>query len=410
LQGPGELLALTYSLGGWAVVIAWIVDPRDIENRAGMTTVLVLVFAAAAVIYGRRNHLPRYTRDVAVVGSLVLIDVALLFTRLHVHPGLLSPFFVWVGFASPLWFPRRRAIAYVLLTVVASGVVMVAAGSAEAVADWVITMTTVVVAFCITSFLTEALVKRERLAVVGEMASVVGHELRNPLGVVSNTLYLLHHSLGDDVVEDQNRLFQTAEREIAKATAILQHLRAYVRPQEPVIAPVELRALVTEVLEVAPLRQGIEVAVDVPQITVLADRGQLAQVLTNLVINACDAMGEQGSLSITASVDGRAAVIGVEDDGPGIEPSLAQRIFEPFYTTKHEGTGLGLAIVRRLVEAHGGSVRLEGDPSRGTRFVVRLPHHSLRRRGPRRAGPEAPETIPADAATRRLRKAKQRLG
>jgi signal transduction histidine kinase len=374
LHGQAELLALTYSLGGLAVIVAWAVDPRNIGNRVGMAALLVVVFTSAAGIYCLRNHPPRYTGDFSIVGSLVLIDLGLFFTKLHAHPGLLSPFFVWVGFASPLWFSRRRAVLYALLAMVASGIVIVVAGTSEAVAGWVITMVTLVVAFCITSFLTDALVRRERLAVVGEMASVVGHDLRNPLGAVSNALFLLHHSLDDDVTEDQERHFHMAEREIAKASDIIGELSAFVRPGEPVLAPMDLGELVAEVLEVAGDRQGIVVTADVAPITLLADRGQLAQVLTNLVTNACDAMGEKGSLRVEASAEGRFAVIRVEDDGPGIERALAERIFEPFYTTKHRGTGLGLAIVRRLVEGHGGSVRLDGDSSRGTRFVVRLPY------------------------------------
>jgi signal transduction histidine kinase len=338
---------------------------------------LVFVFVAAAVIYGLRNHPPRYTGDVAIVGSLVLIDLGLFFTKVHSNPGLLSPFFVWVGVAAPLWFPRRRAIFYVFLALVASGIAIVVAGTAAAVAGWVITMATLVVAFCITSFLTDALVKRERLAVVGEMASVVGHDLRNPLGAVSNALFLLQHSLGDAVTEDQERHFQMAGREIAKAAAIIDHLGSYVRPGEPVIAPMELRALVAEVLEVTPPRPGIEAIVDVAPISLLADRGQMAQVLTNLITNSYDAMGDRGSLRITASVEGRAAVIQVEDDGPGIERTLAERVFEPFFTAKHQGTGLGLAIVRRMVEAHGGSVRFDSDASTGTRFFVTLPYRPI---------------------------------
>jgi hypothetical protein len=117
-----------------AVAIAWLADPSDIGNRVGLATLLALVFAAAAVLYGLRNHLPRYTGDVAIIGSLVLIDLALFFTRLHVHPGLLSPFFVWVGFVSPLWFPRARAIFYAGLAVVASGAVVASVPSAQAVA------------------------------------------------------------------------------------------------------------------------------------------------------------------------------------------------------------------------------------------------------------------------------------
>jgi signal transduction histidine kinase len=375
LHGQSELLALTYSLGGLAVIIAWIVDPLNIGNRAGMGILLGFVFAAAAVLYAMRSHPLRYTGDLAILGSLVLIDLALFFTKLHSHPGLLSPFFVWVGFASPLWFPRRRATLYVLLAMAASGLVIVVAGSAEAVAGWVITTVTLIVAFCITSFLSDALVKRERLAVVGEMASVIGHDLRNPLGAVSNALFLLHHSLGADATEDQERHFHMAEREIGKASDIISDLSSFVRPRPPVITSVDLRTLIEEVLEVAPVRKNIDVRVEVCPITLLADKGQLAQVLTNLVTNAYDAMGDRGSLQVTASVEGRTAVIKVEDDGPGIDPSLAERIFEPFYTTKHQGTGLGLANVRRLVEAHGGWVHLDSGVARGTGFLVTLPYH-----------------------------------
>ena len=145
----------------------------------------------------------------------------------------------------------------------------------------------------------------------------------------------------------------------AKATDIISDLSSYVRPGPPVITSVDLGTLIEEVLEVAPARKSIDVRVEVCPITLLADKGQLAQVLTNLVTNAYDAMGDRGLLHVSASVEGRTAVIKVEDDGPGIEPSLAERIFEPFYTTKHQGTGLGLANVRRLVESHGGTVHLD---------------------------------------------------
>ncbi|HTT86776.1 MAG TPA: ATP-binding protein [Acidimicrobiales bacterium] len=377
-RGRRELLALTYGLGGAAVVVAWAIDPRVIGNRLGMAVLLGVVFAAAVTLYGLRNRLPRFVDDVAIVGSIVLIDVGLFFTDLHVFPGLLIPFYVWIGFASPLWFPRRRATLYAASAVVASGLVIAVAGTAEVLAGWVITMATLVVAFCITLFLTDSLVKRERLAVVGEMASVVGHDLRNPLAAVSNSLFLLRHSLGDMVSELQARQFEIAEREIAKAAAILEDLSAYVRPGEPVFNAVDMSSLVTEVLEVAPPREGVDVTLDVPAITVFADRVQLAQVLTNLFTNAYDAMGDHGSLRVRARSEGRTAVIEVEDDGPGIDEGLVNRIFEPFYTTKQHGTGLGLAIVRRMVEAHGGSVRLQIDGVRGTRFVVTLPAASHR--------------------------------
>jgi len=383
LHGQSELLSLTYCLGGLAVITAWIVDPSSIGNRAGMVTLLILVFAAATAIYALRNRDIRYTGDVAIVGSLVLIDFAVFFTKLHSHPGLLSPFFVWVGFASPLWFPRRRAIFYAFLAVVASGIVIIVAGTAAALAGWVITMVTLIVALCITAFITDALVRRERLAVVGEMATVIGHDLRNPLGAVSNALFLLRHSLDGEVTEQQEAHFQMAEREIAKAATILGDLKAYVRPGTPHVAPMDLRALVAEVIEVAPAPEDVHVILDVAPITLHADRGQLSQVLTNLVMNAYDALENHGSVRITGSLQGHWVLLTVEDDGLGIDPTQAENIFEPFYTTKRRGTGLGLAIVRRLVEAHGGSVHLDGDRPQGALFVLRLPVRQSRRWGSR---------------------------
>jgi len=372
LHGRGELLALTYSLGGLAVLGAWAIDPEVIGNRAGMAALLTSVFVAAAVIFVFKDRLPRYAGDIAIVGSLVLIDVGLFLTKLHLYPALLSPFFVWVGFASPLWFPRARAILYAFLAVVASGIVVIVSANAASTAGWLITMATLVVAFTITEFLSESLVKRERLAVVGEMASVVGHDLRNPLGAVQNALFLLRYGLGDGIEEEQQRHFEMAEREIVKASGIIEQLSAFVRPGEPVLARTELAGLVAEVLEVTPAPEGVEVELETPPTTVLADRGHLAQVLTNLLTNAYDAMGQRGKLRIAVRVDGQIAELEVQDEGPGIDKASVERVFEPFYTTKHRGTGLGLAIVRRLVEAHGGTVRVEASPN-GTRFTVLIP-------------------------------------
>src|ERR1700681_3795296 len=102
-------------------------------------------------------------------------------------------------------------------------------------------MATVIVAFVITLFLTDDIVKRERFAVVGEMASVVGHDLRNPLAAVLNSLYLLRLSLKEDLTEQQGRHIQVAEREIAKAASIVEHITEYVRPRKPVLARSEER-------------------------------------------------------------------------------------------------------------------------------------------------------------------------
>ncbi|MGH9028467.1 MAG: histidine kinase dimerization/phospho-acceptor domain-containing protein [Acidimicrobiales bacterium] len=250
-----ELLALTYLLGAIAVLVAWIVDPRIVGNRVGLGVLLGFVFASAVAMYLLRARLGSWAGDVAILGSLVLIDIGMFFTDLHRYPMLLSPFYVWVGFASPLWFPRRRAATYVLAAAAASGLVLGVAGTTAAVAGWAVTMATLASAFFITNFLTEALVRRERLAIVGEMASVVGHDLRNPLGAMSNILFLLRYDLGRTITEEQDRHLSAAEREIQKVTAIVGHLGSFVRHTQPVAAPIDVGALIAEVLEVTPRHQ-----------------------------------------------------------------------------------------------------------------------------------------------------------
>ena len=320
-----------------------------------------------------RDHLPAVTGDIAVVGSIVLITAANAFTLLHAHIGLFMPYYIWVGFVSPMWFSRRRAMLYVGLAAGAAGGVAGIADTHVAVAAWVTTSVTLLVAFVIVDSLTRALVERERLAAVGEMASVVSHELRNPLGAMGNAMFLVRHSMRGNLSGEVDQHLSMAEREIEKATDIIDHLVAFVRPRQPVSGPVSMRDVVAEVLETTPAPAGIEVRVDVDGVRPLADRGHLAEVLVNLMSNAYDALRDGGTLCIGARVVDERAVVTVEDDGPGLERALTERIFEPFFTTKHTGTGLGLAIVRRLVEDNNGNIAVESHVGQGTRFTVSLP-------------------------------------
>lgn len=219
----------------------------------------------------------------------------------------------------------------------------------------------------------DALVRGERLAAVGEMASVVGHELRNPLTAVTNALYLVRADADKQAADEMDRHLAMAERETAKAAAMAEDLTAFVRPREPSMAPVDLRDVVDEVVEVTPPPAQVDLAVDVTSHTVVADRGQLAEVLTNLLSNAYQAVPDGGSVRISVNGNGMGTVLAVEDSGPGVDERVQARVFEPFFTTKSSGTGLGLAIVRRLVEANGGEVSFESNVPHGTRVTVRLP-------------------------------------
>jgi signal transduction histidine kinase len=218
----------------------------------------------------------------------------------------------------------------------------------------------------------ERLVVQERLAAIGQLASAVGHELRNPLGVLSNVVYLLGTKLGrDDPWLD--RQLRTAEREVGAATLIVSDLLQFAKPREPIFGEVAVPVLADEVLSVAPPPEGVTVARswsdDLPPVR--ADRDQLRQVLLNLVTNAYDAMPDGGLLAVTCTSDADGVVLSVGDTGTGMDDTVRARIFEPFFTTKAKGIGLGLAVTGRIIEAHGGSISVTSSPT-GSRFEVRL--------------------------------------
>lgn len=217
----------------------------------------------------------------------------------------------------------------------------------------------------------EALVRGERLAAVGEMATIIGHELRNPLGAVTNAHYLVRQSLGDPT--SAQRHLDMAERELSRAAHLAEDLTTYMRERAPVPVVLNLKDVVDEVLEACPPPPGVAVADDTTGITLTADRTQLAQILTNVVNNAYQAMHDQGSLRLAAAAENGTMVITAEDSGEGMDPVNADKVFEPFFTTKADGTGLGLAIVRRLAEGHGGSVSIENSPHGGAVVTVRIP-------------------------------------
>jgi signal transduction histidine kinase len=218
-----------------------------------------------------------------------------------------------------------------------------------------------------------ALVRQERLSAVGEMATVIGHELRNPLGAAVNSLFLVRHELGEDMDPKVGAHLSRAERETNRAAALSEDLTAYMRERPPSIVTLDLAAVISEVLESTPPPAGVTVSTPASGIAVVADQDQLLQVLINLVTNAYQAMPTGGSLTIAGSDAGTFTEITLQDTGPGIDPQVADRLFDPFVTTKANGTGLGLAIVKQIVEAHGGTVAIEPGPAGGARFILRIP-------------------------------------
>jgi signal transduction histidine kinase len=222
------------------------------------------------------------------------------------------------------------------------------------------------------------LVRRERLAALGELAAVVAHEVRNPLAAIYNSLSTLKKRLTFD--RDAAILFGIIEEEAARLNRTVSDLLGYVRPLQPDRRPEDLVELTREVvrqkLEATPQIES-EVSVSAPIEPVSADAVLMRIALVNLVTNAVQAMPQGGKLTVTLSASRhgqRAAIaIAVRDTGRGIPRDVLPRVFEPFFTTRASGAGLGLAVVRRIVEAHDGVVTAESDGHEGTVFTVLLP-------------------------------------
>lgn len=235
----------------------------------------------------------------------------------------------------------------------------------------------------------EQLVRSERLAAIGQLASVVGHELRNPLGVITNAHYLLRSALERDHANpDAVRHLTTAEREVGAATLIVGDLLDYARARAPVTTPVDVVDLITEVLTVLPPPAEITVtredAPDLPPVQ--ADRDQLRQVLLNLLSNGYEAIvsaaqaGQPaatgpngGTVTIRTSANGDKVSIAVVDTGIGMDDETRAQVFEPFFSRRTRGTGLGLAVTRRIVDSHEGVIHIDSVEGEGTTFTVEFP-------------------------------------
>jgi PAS domain S-box-containing protein len=220
----------------------------------------------------------------------------------------------------------------------------------------------------------EQLVRREKLAVLGQLAGGVGHELRNPLGVISNAVYYLKMVLSD-ADETTREYLEMISTEVGNSTKIVSGLLDFARTRPAEREEIGVSDLVAQVLEKHSPPEGVhvttEVASDLP--TVYVDPRQIEQVLTNLVTNAYQAMPEGGSLTISAKAEQNKVAVSVTDTGCGISPENLEKLFEPLFTTKARGIGLGLAVSKNLVETNGGSIEVVSEEGKGSTFTIILP-------------------------------------
>jgi len=225
--------------------------------------------------------------------------------------------------------------------------------------------------------------RRERLAALGEMAAGVAHEIRNPLGGIRLYASMLERDLIDQ--PQQLDMVRRLEVGVRNLDSVVGDILVFAGDYQPDLQIVQLAEMLQNVCAVtAPqaMERQVQLSFDTQlgRVELHCDAGQIERALINLVHNAIDAVSEQGLVRVRCGasdldkkVDRDFCHICVEDNGSGIEPEMMQRVFNPFYTTKHTGTGLGLAIVHRIADSHGGRVTVGKSAYGGAAFVLSVP-------------------------------------
>lgn len=221
------------------------------------------------------------------------------------------------------------------------------------------------------------LARSERLSALGEMATGVAHEIRNPLGSIQLYASLLDRDL--EVLPQAQKLVRKISAGVQALDRIVGGVLDFAGRHEPNLEEISLKVIVAGALETASLdadRKQVVLEMDASSLDlkVVVDRVQLEQALLNLVLNAIDAVDARGRVEISAAAaPGEALKIEVCDDGPGVDEAVMDRIFNPFFTTKDSGTGLGLAIAHRIIESHGGRILVHNRSEGGACFTIELP-------------------------------------
>ncbi len=226
---------------------------------------------------------------------------------------------------------------------------------------------------------TQKLKESERLAAIGTVAGMVGHDIRNPLQAITGDVYLARTDLASTPESEEKKNVQESLMEIEKNTEyiskIVADLQDFSKPLTPKIEETDLEKIVNSALATISIPENITVThffeKDFPKIK--ADSTYLQRILINLSNNAIQAMPKGGKLTISATICNEKAKIIVQDTGEGLPENIKSKIFTPLLTTKVKGQGLGLAAVKRFTEAMGGTVAFESEVGKGTKFIIELP-------------------------------------
>lgn len=225
----------------------------------------------------------------------------------------------------------------------------------------------------------EQLVRAEKLAAIGQLASGVGHELRNPLGAIKNAaLYLKRKIAKSELATSEPRIIEfidLIDEEVDRANKVITDLLSFSRVGKPAVSLVNVGGILRSALARIAVPENVEVslAIDPTLPMVMVDSGQIEQVFINIILNALEAMPEGGRLEIRTRAEADYVKVEFSDSGCGIPQSVIGKIFDPLFTTKAKGIGLGLALTKSIIERHGGDIGVTSQEGKGTTFILSLP-------------------------------------
>ena len=222
----------------------------------------------------------------------------------------------------------------------------------------------------------ERLLKSERLAAIGQAATMVGHDLRNPLQAIENGIYYLNTELANfPVSQNTTKTIQAIHKSIDYADNIVKDLQSFASKKEPSLRETDINKLFKETLSQIETSDNVETIVESGEIPKIAvDRDMIQRVFVNLTVNGIQAMKKTGGvMKISTKKTDNCIEVSFMDTGNGIKKEVMKKIFTPFFTTKAQGMGVGLAICKRFIELHNGIISVESEEGNGSTFTIKLP-------------------------------------
>src|SRR5579885_2722189 len=216
---------------------------------------------------------------------------------------------------------------------------------------------------------TQDLIKAEKFAIIGELAARLAHDLRNPLSVVKNTMDIMR-AKPNMRVEERLQHFTRFDRAVQRMTHQIDDVLNFVKRSDLTLQAASILATLDSSIVGIMIPPSVKIMKPTSDVQINCDSRKLEAVFSNLIINAIQAMDDNGEIKIRLIDLGSSVQLEFEDSGPGISPDILPKIFDPLFTTKQTGTGLGLSICKSIVEQHGGTISVRSQP---TVFIIRLP-------------------------------------